>query len=136
MSAGTTRHQPWTGECVGGPSSWRVVPIDLACVDVQRDREQLTAILGSAIALRLFLFMVPTVAMSVAMIRLVAGPGGLDALLRQSSITGGLAQEVNRSTDTSTSTLVLAVVASAWIAAWAGPDAVPGNGALVRSSDK
>ena len=89
------------------------VPIDLACVYVHRDREQLTAILGSAIALRLFLFMVPTVAMSVAMIRLVAGPGGLDALLRQSSITGELAQEVNRSTDTSTSTLVLAVLTSA-----------------------
>lgn len=100
------------------------MPIDLACIYVQRDREQLTAILGSAIALRLFLFVVPTVAMSVAVIRLVAGPGGLDALLRQSSITGELAQEVNRSTATSTSTLVLAIFTSAWVAAWAGRNLV------------
>ena len=89
------------------------VPIDLACTYAAREREQLTPILGSAIALRLFLFMVPTVAMSVALIVLVVGPDGLDALLRQASVTGELAQEVNTSTDTSTSTLVVAIVITA-----------------------
>lgn len=68
--------------------------------------------------------MVPTVAMSVALIVLVVGPDGLDALLRQASVTGELAQEVNTSTDTSTSTLIVAIVTSAWLAAWAGRNLV------------
>ena len=100
------------------------MPIDLACTYVERDREQLTAILGSAIALRLFLFMVPTVALVVATILLVVGPGGLEALLTQASITGELAQEINRTTDTSTSTLILTIITSVWLAAWAGRNLV------------
>ena len=100
------------------------MPLDLACTYVQRDREQLTAILGSAIALRLFLFMVPIVAMAVALIVLVAGPGGLEALLDQASVTGELAQEVNQTTDTSTSTLIFTILTSGWIAAWAGRNLV------------
>jgi hypothetical protein len=100
------------------------LPMDLACTYVERDREQLTAILGSAIALRLFLFMVPTVAMVVAIIVLVFGPGGLEQLLQQASVTAELAQEVNNSTDASTSTLLLTIVTSAWLAAWAGRNLV------------
>ena len=100
------------------------MPIDLACTYVERDREQLTAILGSAIALRLFLFMVPIVAMTVAMIVLVAGPSGLDTLLSQASVTGELAQEVTQATDTSTSTLILTIFTTAWLAAWAGRNLV------------
>ena len=99
-------------------------PVDLACTYVERDREQLTSILGSAIALRLFLFMVPTLAMSMAIIVLVLGQNGLDALLQQASVTGELAQEVNSFTDNSGSTLIVAVVTSAWIAAWAGRNLV------------
>lgn len=98
--------------------------MDLACTYVERDREQLTAILGSAIALRLFLFMVPTVAMAVAIILLVFGPGGLEQLLQQASVTAELAQEVNSSTDASASTLILTIVTSAWLAAWAGRNLV------------
>lgn len=100
------------------------MPLDLACHYVERDRDLLTAILGSAIALRLFLFMVPTVAMAVGMIRLVAGPSGLDGLLEQSSVTGQLAQEVTSTADTSTSTLIVAIVTSAGLAAWAGRNLV------------
>jgi hypothetical protein len=98
--------------------------MDLACTYVERDREQLTAILGSAIALRLFLFMVPTVAMVVAIIVLLFGPGGLEQLLQQASVTAELAQEINNSTDASTSTLLLTIVTSAWLAAWAGRNLV------------
>jgi hypothetical protein len=100
------------------------MPIDLACHYVERDRDLLTAILGSAIALRLFLFMVPTVAMAVGMTRLVAGPGGLEGLLEQSSVTGQLAQEISSSAETSTSTLAVAIVTSAGLAAWAGRNLV------------
>ena len=100
------------------------MPIDLACTYVERDREQLTAILGSAIALRLFLFMVPIVAMTVALIVLVAGPGALETLLSQASVTGELAQDVNQTTDTSTSTLILTILTTGWIAAWAGRNLV------------
>lgn len=98
--------------------------MDLACIYVERDREQLTAILGSAIALRLFLFMVPTVAMVGAIILLLFGPGGLEQLVQQASVTGELAQEVNSATDASTSTLIITVVTSAWLAAWAGRNLV------------
>jgi hypothetical protein len=98
--------------------------MDLACTYAERDREQLTAILGSAIALRLFLFMVPILAMSMAIIVLVLGPNGLDSLLQQASVTGELAQEVNSFSDTSGSALIVAVVTSAWLAAWAGRNLV------------
>ena len=98
--------------------------MDLACTYVERDREQLTAILGSAIALRLFLFMVPILAMSMAIIVLVLGPNGLDSLLQQASVTGELAQEVNSVSDTSGSALIVAVVTSGWLAAWAGRNLV------------
>jgi hypothetical protein len=100
------------------------MPLDLACIYVERDREQLTAILGSAIALRLFLFMVPTLAMSMAIIVFVLGPNGLDSLLQQASVTGELAQEVNSFSDTSGSTLIVAAVTAAWLAAWAGRNLV------------
>jgi hypothetical protein len=100
------------------------MPLDLACTYVERDREQLTAILGSAIALRLFLFMVPMLATWMAIMVLVLGPNGLDSLLQQASITGELAQEVNSVTDTSGSTLLVAIVTSAWLAAWAGRNLV------------
>jgi hypothetical protein len=98
--------------------------IDLACQYVERDRDLLTAILGSAIALRLFLFMVPTVAMAVGVTRLIAGPGGLEGLLEQSSVTGQLAQEISTATEASTSTLVVAIVTSVGLAGWAGRNLV------------
>lgn len=52
------------------------------------------------------------------------GQDGLDSLLQQASVTGELAQEVNSFTDNSTSTLIVAIVTSAWIAAWAGRNLV------------
>lgn len=100
------------------------MPLDLAWTYVERDREQLVAILGSAIALRLFLFMVPTLVMSMSLMVLVLGPGGIDALLQQASVTGELAQEVNDVAAASGPTLIVAAVTSALLAAWAGRNLV------------
>lgn len=97
-------------------------PLDLALTYYERDRELLTSILGSAIALRLFLFIVPLLAFVISMIRLVIGENGLNLLLEQASIAGQLAQEVSRGT--STSTLVLTALTAAMLSIWAGRNLV------------
>ena len=63
------------------------MPMDLVCTYAERDREQLAGILGSAIALRLFLFMVPTLVMSMSIIVLVIGIAIFVTGSRRSSTT-------------------------------------------------
>lgn len=94
--------------------------VDLATAFYQRDRDQFAAVLGAAIALRLFLFMVPAVITGVGLITAAVGPAGADAFLEGSSVTGSLATEVSQAAAASRTTWLAVVLAGLPVSIWAG----------------
>lgn len=94
--------------------------VDLATAFYQRDREQFAAVLGAAIALRLFLFVVPAVITGVGLITAVVGTAGVDVFLEGASVTGSLAGEVSEAAAASRSTWVAIVLAGLPVSVWAG----------------
>jgi uncharacterized BrkB/YihY/UPF0761 family membrane protein len=96
------------------------IPVDLAVQYYERDRDSFASVLGAAIALRLFLFIVPTVLVVVSVILLVAGHDSVRSLAETSGITGDLASQVEDAANTSTSTTLGLLVAGIWLTLWAG----------------
>jgi Virulence factor BrkB len=96
------------------------LPVDLAMTFYERDREQFASVLGAAIALRLFLFLVPASASLAGLFLLVFGPDAVDTLLRQASVTGSLAAQVQESTQVSRSTALALFLGGLWLSVWAG----------------
>ena len=94
--------------------------MDLATAFYQRDRDQFAAVLGAAIALRLFLFMVPAVITGVGLITAVTGTAGADAFLEGASVTGSLAGEVSEAAAASRTTWLAIVLAGLPVSIWAG----------------
>ena len=62
-------------------------PIDLSIELYERDRDAFASMFGSAIALRLFLFMVPVMLIVLGLVGAVAGADGLNSLTDASGIT-------------------------------------------------
>jgi hypothetical protein len=98
----------------------RVLPIDLAVTFYERDRDQFASVLGAAVALRLFLFIVPATVTVVGLVVLVAGQGGMVGAMRQASVTGSLAAQVRDATDVSRSAGLAVFVSGLWLSVWAG----------------
>ncbi|HUW00989.1 MAG TPA: YhjD/YihY/BrkB family envelope integrity protein [Acidimicrobiales bacterium] len=73
----------------------RVTVVDTGMQVYERDREAAGTLLGSALALRLFLFFVPLVLLMVGLAGLLGRHGGVDSVADHASIAGGLADEID-----------------------------------------
>jgi uncharacterized BrkB/YihY/UPF0761 family membrane protein len=96
------------------------VPMDLAVSFYERDRDQFASVLGAAVALRLFLFMVPAVLAAVGVLTAVVPQRKVEALIRGTSVTGSVAEEVAKATEASRSAWILLLLGGLWVSIWAG----------------
>ena len=76
----------------------RKATFDLAVELRDRDRDAFASVLGSAIALRLFLFTVSVLVALVSFLNLLVGDWGMENLLSSSGVTGQVADEVEEAT--------------------------------------
>jgi hypothetical protein len=74
--------------------------VDLAVLLYERDRETFASVLGSAIAMRLFLFFVPVVVFCVGIANLIAGSERLGRLIHSANVTGSVAKQIESSLNT------------------------------------
>ena len=96
------------------------MPFDLAATLYERDRDTFASVLGAALAMRLFLFLVPFMAVVVGVLIVVFGPDGIDSVLQGASVTGSMANQIRSATDT-TRPAGLALLASGLVLSlWAG----------------
>lgn len=75
---------------------------DLAVELRNRDRDAFASVLGSALALRLFLFTMAFIVAVVSLLNLLFGDGGLHQAFDSAGVTGQLAGEVEEATQAST----------------------------------
>jgi uncharacterized BrkB/YihY/UPF0761 family membrane protein len=71
--------------------------VDLAVLLYERDRETFASVLGSAIAMRLFLFFVPVIVFCVGVVNLIAGSDRLGHLIHSANVTGSVAKQIESS---------------------------------------
>lgn len=96
------------------------MPYDLAARFYERDRDTFASVLGAALAMRLFLFLVPFIAVVVGALIVIFGADGVDEVLKGASVTGSMADQIRAATDT-TRTAGLALLASGLVLSlWAG----------------
>jgi hypothetical protein len=96
-TARITKAETWVGETAHRRTAWNT-----ALALRTRDQDAFASVLGSAIALRLFLFSVSLVAALISAINLVFGRGSLDGVLTGVGMTGEMAEEVAKASSTST----------------------------------
>ncbi len=96
------------------------MPVDLAVQYYERDRDSFAAVLGAAIALRLFLFFVPALLTMFAVVMLVAGHDSIKSIAENSGVTGGLAAQVDQATTTTPTTNITLLVGGLWLLIWSG----------------
>ncbi len=97
-----------------------VLPIDLAATYYERDRDAFASVLGAAIALRLFLFLVPAVTTAVGLVLLISGSEAVRSLADQANLTSEVASQIETSTRTTTLQALSIFVGSLWLTVWAG----------------
>ncbi len=90
-------------------------PWDLAGLFYERDREAFASVLGAAIALRLFLFIVSVALLAAGVIVTVLGAGAVDGLLDSANIGGSVADQVADATTRSSTTAVFLVLLGLWL---------------------
>lgn len=96
------------------------IPYDLAVTYYERDRDTFASVLGAALAMRLFLFLVPFLAFAVGAVIAVFGGAGIDTIIEGSGVTGALAAQIRAATE-STRAGGLALMASGIVLSlWAG----------------
>jgi hypothetical protein len=98
VSSRAVRTQAWLGR-----RRKEALPFDLAVRFYERDRDSFASVLGAAIALRLFLFIVPTVAMGVGLLIVIRGRQAVDDLTSSSDVTGGFAAQIESTVPSSRS---------------------------------
>lgn len=94
--------------------------VDLAVTYYDRDREAIASVLGAAIALRLYLFLIPVIAMIVGFAIAVVGKDNVDSLLDNAGITGSLAQDISSAASGSRGAGLALAVVGLWLTLWAG----------------
>jgi uncharacterized BrkB/YihY/UPF0761 family membrane protein len=95
-------------------------PLDVAITYYERDREALASALGAAVALRLYLFLIPVLATVVGVAIMVLGKDQVDSMLTSASVTATMAKDISAAADSSwTAGLALALV-GLWLVLWAG----------------
>ncbi|MCU0269315.1 MAG: YihY/virulence factor BrkB family protein [Acidimicrobiales bacterium] len=98
----------------------KLVPVDLAMSFYERDRDAFASVLGSAIALRLFLFAVPATLVIYGIIIAVFGADGIRGLLSQSNIGGSVAEELETATSNDQTTGFGIITSGLFLLALAG----------------
>lgn len=93
---GTARAHSWVGETSGRRSAF-----DFGVKLVDRDRDAFASVLGSAIALRLFLFAMGFIVVAVTLLNLLLGDG-VAAWLSAGGVSGELAGQVEAATTSAT----------------------------------
>lgn len=94
--------------------------IDFLLRAMERDREAFASVLGSAIALRLFLFIVPAITAILGLVKLFGASAAVTAALETSRTAGRVALDIQTaSTQSSSSGLALAV-SGVGLTLWAG----------------
>jgi uncharacterized BrkB/YihY/UPF0761 family membrane protein len=73
----------------------RAAPVDVAMRIYERDKEAAGTLLGSALALRLFLFYVPLILTTIGVAGLLGRYRGVDSISETVGISGSLAQEID-----------------------------------------
>jgi hypothetical protein len=95
--------------------------VDLAVLLYERDRETFASVLGSAIAMRLFLFFVPVIVFCVGVVNLIAGSERLGHLIHSTNVTGSVAKQIESSMHSTGAKGSWALVISGIFASvWAG----------------
>ncbi len=95
-AARAVQAEAWAAQTPHRRTAW-----DTALALRARDRSAFASVLGSAIALRLFLFSVALVVSVMSALSLVFGRAGVEGLLTGVGLTGGMAEEVARTTGAS-----------------------------------
>ena len=110
-----SRAETWVDGAAHRRTAWDTV---VALRD--RDREAFASVLGSALALRLFLFSVALVVSVMSAISLIFGRAGIDDLVSGVGMTGEMAEQVATATRTSTGRDLGVLVSSIVVALMAG----------------
>ncbi len=96
------------------------VPLDLAVLLIERDRDVFGSVLGSAVALRLFLFEIPGVIFVVGLLTALGGKNAVASMLDAGSVTGSVADEVQSAAQTAQRSSVVLIVSGLGLMLWAG----------------
>jgi uncharacterized BrkB/YihY/UPF0761 family membrane protein len=96
------------------------VPYDLAVTFYERDRDTFASVLGAALAMRLFLFLVPLLAFAIGAVLAVFGPDGIGAILDSASVTGSIAAQIRSASDTTRAGGLALMVSGIFLSLWAG----------------
>jgi uncharacterized BrkB/YihY/UPF0761 family membrane protein len=98
----------------------RALPYDLAASFYERDRDTFASVLGAALAMRLFLFLVPFVVLAVGLLLVVSGSGGVDAVIDGAGVAGTMAGQIRSVTDATRSGGLALMGTGLVLALWAG----------------
>lgn len=98
-----------------GKARERRPPIDLAARFYERDREAFASVLGAAIALRLFLFIVSATVLVVGALLTTAGGSGIDRLLTEVNVTGTVAEQMSGAASRDRGAGVAMLLLGAWL---------------------
>jgi uncharacterized BrkB/YihY/UPF0761 family membrane protein len=98
----------------------RITIVDTGAHVVERDRDAAGTLLGSALALRLFLFFVPLVLLAMGIIGLLGAHAGVDGIAASANLKGQLAEEIDQVLDQPSITTWISIVAGLAGLAWTG----------------
>lgn len=98
----------------------RIPIVETAARVVERDRDAAGTLLGSALALRLFLFFVPFVLLVLGVFGLLGRHTGVDGVSSAAHLRGQLATELDRAFDQSALSAWLSLISGLIGTAWAG----------------
>ncbi|WP_426571841.1 YhjD/YihY/BrkB family envelope integrity protein [Aquihabitans sp. McL0605] len=94
--------------------------VELAVTYYDRDKEAIASVLGAAIALRLYLFIIPVVAMIVGLAIALLGKDSVDRALTSNGISGTLAHDISSAASGSRGAGLALFIVALWLTLWAG----------------
>ena len=97
-----------------------LLPVDLAVLYYERDREALASVLGSAVALRLYLFIISAMIMTVGFASTVLGKDRVDQMLSDATVSGTMAKDISDATSGSIGAGIVLVLTGVWLVLWTG----------------
>ena len=98
----------------------RIPALDTGWQIYQRDRDAAGTLLGSALALRLFLFFVPFLLFLVGLAGIIGWIFSIEGPARHAGITGAVADDIDATFEQSSRSPWVAIVIGLWALAWSG----------------
>lgn len=122
LTTSVRRCSAWARERVSSVVDRReaIEPVDVTLRFLERDRQAVGSVLGSALAFRLFLFFVPVLLMFAGLLQLALESVSASTLAEEVGIQAALATEIEQSVEQSGINGWVALVAGAVGALWAG----------------